>query len=196
MNYRSILKTGRKAIFIGWLFTLFLFSTVQAQNPSGDAKPAVTVAETKAPRVVRIDDKDFAEIIKPKNKPLLINFWATWCEPCREEFPDLVKVYEEYKGKIDFITVSFDFEEELEAAVPKFLAEMKADMPAYLLVATNETAAVNSVSKDWGGGLPFTVLFSADGAVSYSKQGIVKLETMRQEIEKALPSIKKQNTSK
>jgi thiol-disulfide isomerase/thioredoxin len=55
-------------------------------------------------------------ILKANGKPLLVNFWATWCDPCREEFPDLVKIDADYKNKIDFITVSLDDVEELKPA--------------------------------------------------------------------------------
>ncbi len=117
-------------------------------------------------------------------KPLLINFWATWCDPCREEFPDLVKIDADYRGKIDFITISLDDVEDIKTTVPKFLAEMKAEMPAYLLNTDNEEAAIGSVSKDWQGGLPFTVLLNEKGEIVYSRQGKVQTEVLRTEIEK------------
>ncbi|MDM7923997.1 MAG: TlpA disulfide reductase family protein [Pyrinomonadaceae bacterium] len=141
-------------------------------------------AASQAPPVTKITDKEFAEVIKPKGKPLMINFWATWCEPCRDEFPDLVKLDAEYRGKIDFITISLDFEEELKTGVPKFLAEMKATMPTYLLVSKDETAAISSVSKDWQGGLPFTVIFDANGKLAYSRQGLIRHDIVKAEIEK------------
>ncbi|MEJ7701278.1 MAG: TlpA disulfide reductase family protein [Pyrinomonadaceae bacterium] len=119
-------------------------------------------------------------------KPLLINFWATWCDPCREEFPDLVKIDADYKGKIDFITVSLDDLAEINRDVPKFLAEMKAEMPAYLLKTASEEIAIASVSKQWQGGLPYTILFNEKGETLYSRQGKVKLEILLPEIEKAL----------
>lgn len=142
----------------------------------------------QAPVVKQIGQKEFAEVIKPKGKPLLINFWATWCEPCREEFPDLVKIDAEFKGKIDFITISLDFEEELKTGVPKFLVDMKATMPTFLLITPDETAAISSVSKDWQGGLPFTVLFDAEGKLAYSRQGLIRHDIVKAEIEKLLPA--------
>lgn len=164
---------ARSSIFSVLLVLLFSIPAL-SQNPS------------PAKKVTKIDEKIFAELIKPGDKPLLINFWATWCVPCVEEFPDLVKIDNEYRGKIDFITVTLDFEEELDAAVPKFLAEMKAEMPTYLLVTPDETAAIRSVSKDWQGGLPFTVLYKPNGEIAYSRQGIVKHDVLTGEIDKLL----------
>ena len=75
----------------------------------GKAAPTTRVASAKnAALVKRIDFAGLRKALTPSNKPLLVNFWATWCDPCREEFPDLVKLDAEYKGRIDFITISLD----------------------------------------------------------------------------------------
>lgn len=127
-------------------------------------------------------------------KPLLVNFWATWCVPCVEEFPELVKIDADYRGKIDLITISLDDLAEINRDVPKFLADVKATMPAYLLKTQNEEAAIASVSKDWQGGLPFTILFDAKGETVYIKQGKFKPEFLRNEIDKVLASAKVKKT--
>jgi len=131
-------------------------------------------------------------LMKPNGKPLLINFWATWCDPCREEFPDLVKIGADYKDKIDLITVSLDELSEINGDVPKFLAQMKSDAPAYLLKTPDEGAAITIVSKSWQGGLPFTILYNANGETVYIKQGKFKTEFLRAEIEKTLASQSRQ----
>src|SRR5690606_29377896 len=110
----------------------------------------------------------------------------TWCVPCREEFPDLVKIDTEYKGKIDFITISLDFEEELNTTVPEFLKEMKAEMPTYLLVTPDESAAIGMISKDWGGALPLTVLYAPNGDQVVFHQGVVKPADLKAAIDKLL----------
>src|SRR5213083_1361950 len=67
----------------------------------------------------------------PKDtRPLLVNFWATWCDGCREEFPDLVKIDADYTAaRLNFVAVSLDEVADIKTAVPKFLKEMKAAMP-------------------------------------------------------------------
>ncbi|HSI88487.1 MAG TPA: TlpA disulfide reductase family protein [Pyrinomonadaceae bacterium] len=178
---RTFYKRAAAGILAG--FAVFvLFASGMGQTAVKPAAPAPAISQVK-----KIDGDEFARLIKPDGKPLLINFWATWCVPCREEFPDLVKLDAEYKGRIDFITITLDFEEELETGVPKFLAEMKASMPTYLLVTPDETAAIAAVSKDWAGGLPFTVLYAPDGSIAYLRQGLIRLEKVREEIDKILP---------
>jgi thiol-disulfide isomerase/thioredoxin len=172
-----------RTIFFGLAFFQLFSFAVFAQTK--DAKPpATTIA---MPKVLQVNDAELKNLLKPNGKPLLVNFWATWCEPCREEFPDLVKIDEQYKGKLDFITVSLDDAEELTTGVPKFLAEMKAEMPSYLLKTTNEDAVISSVSEDWQGGLPFTILFGADGKTIYARMGKVKFDILHGEIEKMMP---------
>lgn len=139
-----------------------------------------------AKRVTQVNEGTFKKLLVPNGKPLLVNFWATWCDPCREEFPELVLLDREYKGKIDFLTVSLDDVEDIATTVPNFLSSMKAEMPAYLLKTNDESAVIASISKDWGGGMPFTALYSSDGKLVYFREGKLVFETMRAELKKLL----------
>ena len=146
-------------------------------------------AQMAAPsKITQIDIVALKRLVRPSGKPLLVNFWATWCDPCREEYPDLVKIDQEYRGKIDFITISLDDVADKDTAVPKFLTDMKAEMPSYLLVTDNEEAAMGVVSKDWTGGLPFTILYDAKGGVLYSRQGKVKIDVLKAALLKSVPA--------
>jgi thiol-disulfide isomerase/thioredoxin len=143
-----------------------------------------------SPAITQIDEAALKKLLVPNGKPLLINFWATWCDPCREEFPELVKINAAYKGKIDFITISLDDLADINTAVPKFLSEMHADMPAFLLKAADDETAMKSVSANWAGGLPFTILFNEKGGTAYYRQGKVRPDILRAELTKetaALP---------
>src|SRR4051794_11613171 len=125
---RSILRS----LTCGLLLTLFCGAAF--------AQKKVT-ADISRPTVTKIDTDGLKTLLKTDAKPRLINFWATWCDPCREEFPELVKIDAEYKGKIDFLSVSLDDLDDIGTTVPKFLVQMKSTMPAYLLNATDEDAA-------------------------------------------------------
>ena len=166
------------------------FAQTRVQKPKPKPGESKAARETVDPnlltssKITQISAEQLKNLLKPNGKPLLINFWATWCEPCREEFPDLVKIDADFGGKIDVITVSLDDPVEISRAVPKFLAEMKAEMPTYLLKTDDETAAIAAVSKTWKGGLPYTILINAQGKIVYSHQEKFKLETLQAEIEK------------
>jgi thiol-disulfide isomerase/thioredoxin len=177
-----------RAVFLTVFCIFFLSAGAFPQAKKTVAKKPAAPKKTPVnlPKVTQIDDAKIRELLKAKDKPLLVNFWATWCVPCREEFPDLVKIDGDYRGKIDFITISLDFIEDIDTLVPEFLSEMKAEMPTYLLLSEDESALISSITKDWNGGLPFTILYNPKGELVYFHQGIVKLETLKAEIEKSL----------
>jgi thiol-disulfide isomerase/thioredoxin len=170
-----------RSIFAGLIFApLFCVGIFAQGSGSAEVKPPAAV------KVTQIDAVGLKRLLKPNGKPLVVNFWATWCEPCREEFPDLVKIDTEYKGKIDFVTVSLDDLAEINRDVPKFLSEMRAEMPAYLLKTVDENAAIAMIAKDWRGGLPFTIVYSPDGTLTYFRQGKIFPAVLRTEIDKRL----------
>ncbi len=170
-----------RAVFIICVFSVFAF----AQTPNKKPVENTTKIET-SPKITQIDETNIAEVLKPNGKPLLVNFWATWCVPCREEFPDLVEIDKQFKGKIDFITITLDDLAEINRDVPKFLIEMKAEMPTYLLHTNKENEVIASVSKDWQGGLPFTIFYDANGKVLHTRMGKIKPEIVKAKINESL----------
>ncbi len=170
--------TLTRAVLVAALIVIAL-QTANAQPSRKGKKPV-----WDGPKVTQIDIEGLKKLLKPNGKPVLINFWATWCDPCREEFPDLVKLDATYKGKIDFFTVSLDDLADIKTFVPKFLGEQKAEMPAYLLKTPDDDAAIALVSADWNGNLPLTILIAPDGKTAYVRKGIVKYATITAEIDK------------
>jgi len=165
------------------VFAIFLCGAGFSQKKRPTAQTATPVT---GPKVTRIDINGLKPLLKPNGKPLLINFWATWCDPCREEFPELVRLDAAYKGKIDFITISLDDLADINTSVPKFLGEMKAEMPAYLLRTPDESAAVALVSKDWPGNLPMTILYNTAGETAFLTNRKVNYHELAAAIDKTL----------
>ena len=126
----------------------------------------------------------------PKDqRPLLVNFWATWCDPCREEFPDLVKLDADYPAKrLNFVSVSLDDISDIKTAVPKFLKEMNATMPVVLLNVNDPEPAIKAVDEKWDGQLPATFLYDKDGKVVFKYFGRIKPEELRSAIDKQIGS--------
>ena len=127
---------------------------------------STVAAAPEAPKLAgELDAKDYASAVaKRKGQVVLVNFWATWCVPCREEYPDLTRLEKAYRGKgLAVLGVSIDSAKDL-AAVDKFLAKMKPDFPNYRKASGGDDQVfIESVDKDWGGELPFTVLYARDG---------------------------------
>jgi thiol-disulfide isomerase/thioredoxin len=166
------------------LCILVLGFTAPAQRKKyGGKKP-----EAPLPVVSAIDTDALKGLItQQRERPLLVNFWATFCDPCRDEFPDLVKIDKEYRPQsLDFVTVSLDDIDQLKTDVPKFLSAMKATMPAYLLNTTDPEPAINFIDKRWQGDLPATYLYNEKGEVVYKHIGRVNTAELREAIEKAV----------
>jgi thiol-disulfide isomerase/thioredoxin len=158
---------------------------VPAGPPAAAAKPAAP------PKVTEIDEAALKSLLGAgagRARPLLVNFWATWCGPCREEFPDLVKIRGQYdESRLDFVLVSLDDPVDLAKAVPEFLAEQRAtELTSYLLHATDESVAINLVDAGWSGELPATFLYDRAGNVVFRHKGRIKPDELRAALDAAL----------
>ncbi|MBS0291844.1 MAG: TlpA family protein disulfide reductase [Proteobacteria bacterium] len=99
-------------------------------------------------------------------RPLLLNFWATWCPPCIQELPLLNAYYGEHRAKgWQVLGLAID----QPANVQKFLQRVPLDFPV-ALGGLGGTELSRGLGNDKGG-LPFTVMFAADGSISRRKIG-------------------------
>lgn len=169
--------------------------TAQNQTNAAQNRQPEKTSDAKMAGVKQIDLPGLKAILKENvdaKRPLLVNFWATWCSPCREEFPELVKIDREFRPKgLQFVTVSLDDLADKDTGVAEFLKEMRAEaMPAFLLKTADEQAAIAAIAPNYNGALPLTILYDASGKTAYMKMGVIKPDVLRQEIAKVLPESK------
>ena len=157
--------------------------------PMFPVRPALPITENDI-RVIDLEGlKKVLQRDPGDKRPLLLNFWATWCDPCREEFPDLVKLDGDYKDKgLNFIAVSLDDLSDVKSEVPKFLNQMKATMPVVLLDVKDPEPAIKIVDATWDGQLPATFLYDKDGKVVFKHFGKIKPDELRAAIDKLISS--------
>jgi thiol-disulfide isomerase/thioredoxin len=127
---------------------------------------ALAVAQTAPPKdPPLIDAQGYQKILeKYKGQPLLVNFWATWCEPCRDEYPmlnDLAKQYAPQGLKV--VGVSMDQDGDL-ILMRRFLARYKPVFPNYRKMKGDESGFQTSIMPTWNGSLPATFIYAKDGS--------------------------------
>lgn len=92
----------------------------------------------------------------------IVNLWATWCPPCREEMPELIRVARAHRAdRVKLLLVSVDFEDQLPA-VRKFLATQGYADTSFLKTGDDMTF-INAVNPKWTGALPATLVFDRQG---------------------------------
>jgi thiol-disulfide isomerase/thioredoxin len=177
-----------RALLIVSVSLSILFSSFAAPAQKRKGRPATPAPVIPPPVVSEINTEALIALLKRESqKPLLVNFWATFCDPCREEFPDLVKIDTEFRPRgLDFVTVSLDDLQDIKTKVPQFLQQMKATMPAYLLNVPDPEPAISAVDPKWQGDLPATILYTPTGEVAFKHFGRVNAIELRQAIEKVM----------
>ena len=109
-----------------------------------------------------------------KGKVLVVNFWATWCVPCREEMPEFVKAQQELGSRgVQFVGIAIDQPEKIDA----FAAELQLNYPA--LVGGYGAIELSKVMGNRLGALPFTVIVNRAGTVAHTQLGPLKEAQLR-----------------
>jgi len=149
---------------------------------------AASLPAADAPRLTgEVDAAGLAAAIaKEKGRVVLVNFWATWCVPCREEFPDLVKLEKTYRARgLSVLGVSTDLAKDMPA-VEKFLASAKPEFANYRKKSGGDDQVfIEAVDPKWGGELPFSVVYGPDG----KKAKVLSGKQSYQSFEKAVAGL-------
>ena len=134
-----------------------------------------------------VDEAGYRAILKSNTGTvLLVDFWATWCAPCRQEMPLLSRLESRLKDKLfRLVTISAD-EPEQEPAAVEFLKKSGVTGAAYLRRAKDDDKFINSVDAKWSGALPALFLYDRQGTLVKSFVGETELSVIEAAIRKIL----------
>ena len=126
--------------------------------------------QDRSTSVTPVNEEELRSIIKDRNgKDLFINVWATWCEPCKEEFPDLISAVKDSKRKypsIDFVSISADFPDEIESKIIPFLSSFDSiPFSVYVSDYTSQDIFISTIDPTWQGSIPATFYFDTSGTL-------------------------------
>ncbi len=172
-------------IVVGAVAGLFVFGILRDPTRRDDIPSALINKETpnfSLPLFSRYQPEYGATFYKAAQtgKPLVVNFWASWCFPCREEMPVLEKAWQEHQNEVLFVGVN------TQENTPKDAQKM---LDEFGLTYPNGPDKSSRINIDYGlFGLPETFFIRADGTLSYRHSGAVTQEIMDEQIGKLLKS--------
>ena len=155
-----------------------------ASHADGTAEEAPGACEASAKpanldfAIKDLEGKD-VKLSAYKGKVILLNFWATWCGPCKAEIPGFVDLQEKYKR--DLVVIGYSVDDTADKARP-FMAEYKMNYPVLLGLGREDVQ--DAYGPIWG--IPASFLISKDGKVCKRHMGILPKETFEKEIKALL----------
>ena len=113
-------------------------------------------------------------------KPIVLNFWASWCPPCRMEMPDFNQAYLELGSKVHFLMVNMTAGRETKQSAQEFIQEENFSFPVYFDLSQNAAVTYGAYS------LPTTYFIDASGAAVAYATGAIDADTLRGAIDMIL----------
>ncbi len=183
-NQRSF-DQNRPSIYVRTQLTAFAICCLTitlvaaaAGSAAGADTPRIDVQLASAGQIKALHDA--------AGRPRLVNFWATWCGPCKEEFPQLVSLFHRFQPKgLEFVTVSADDKGNRDQVL-KFLRENQASGRNLLFNGKDTAGMLESFDRKWKQILPYTVLFDGRGKVVFRREGQVDPSDLENALEKVL----------
>jgi len=151
--------------FLALIVLLAIPGSSPAQDSSAKSAPKAGGAPANLP-LIDLDGYNHA-LAKYRGQPLLVTFWATWCEPCRYEFPLLVELAKQYEPQgLAVFGVSLDDDADMNL-VRHFLTQNHPGFPNYRQKpGIDVDAFYHGVNPQWQGTMPETIFYYRDGRIA------------------------------
>ena len=158
--------------------------TGSPNSAEDDAAADAKAAGKTAPLNFTIKDMNGVDVKLAafKGKPIVLNFWATWCGPCRAEIPSLVELQKKYSDEGQDVVILGISVDDPVAKLKPYAAQMKMNYP--VLVGNGRQDIQDAFGPLWG--IPVTVFIGRDGMIAKKHSGIASKEQFEQEIKALL----------
>ena len=166
---------GKSWIMLGKTFSLVLAVALAGCGPSEETWPVVKPATSS---------EIVAAVKAPGAKAVLVNMWASWCPPCREEFPDLVKLQKNYRERgLRVVFVSWDNNARPAA---RFLAKQGVTESSFIKSsAEGDQKFLERLQPELTGAIPATLIYDATGKLRSFWEGAVSYEEFEKKVQEA-----------
>ena len=187
MNSKKTLILAAAVLIVLLAGAYWLYGNLESEQEAvqlASAEPAAAETETTAPAMTAPDftvydlDGNPVSLSDYFGKPIVLNFWASWCGPCKMELPDFQETYDELGGDVQFLIVSLtDGSRETVETASAYLKEQGYTLPAYYDTQLSAAAAygVNAI--------PCTYFIDAQGRAVARSSGAIDAQTLRKGIE-------------
>jgi thiol-disulfide isomerase/thioredoxin len=161
--------------------------TVEHSDVSAAGTPVIEISGS-LPTVQLLTASGLRDIIRHRNgKVLVLNIWATWCLPCMEEFPSLMRITDTYDtNKVEVVGISIDYADEIPSKVIPFLKKNKIPFRMYLAQFSSQEQFINSLKRSWNGAIPATFIYDRNGRQKIALIGEQSFEQFQSSIDKIL----------
>ena len=148
---------------------------------------AALAADEQEGAIPTVDPQAIKSLVKDhKGKVVLVNFWATWCPPCVKEFPDIIKLYDQYKSKgLEVIAVSMNEEDEMDD-IKAFIKKYNPPFSIYR-ASSDEEDFYTQFDKRWFGQMPTTAIYDASGKMAHLHMKPLSYPEFQKDVVAALP---------
>ena len=168
--YRQFCRRLFQSFHVKVFFTFTCLALLMALPFSASAD------EDSVPESVDLDGVEKL-IEDERGNVVILNFWATWCAPCRAEIRDLVKIRHDYSpDRVSIIGISFDFNPQ---AVPPFMERKEMNYPVY--ISSQKVMDALNIT-----GIPYTLIYDCEGNLAHVHDKLVDYETLQEELDQLL----------